>query len=297
MTIVSEFKAAATYRNAGDSVGFVLARNYRYHRQHGRPATAALDAAKRDLAGKVDRYPATPGIGALGAPGERGGRWCEDPAAIGLRFVGWSDEIASIGHSGWFLGTDDQSEVARGCVYAFPARNGSPLYVEAIRVGSSSRRGNDWTDQNGTDGSAMLYLNDRHAGAKGGCDGSPSDDQGARDAAYGADREAQYYGETESEYQARWREGQELAEQLEQAAALRERARLSLKELRDLERLTPTAAPMPALCQRIRSSLSLDLEKAREIYRKASRAWSNDDAFTEGAGYATLAAARKAFAK
>ena len=266
---------------------------YRFHRTNGRPATAALEAAKRDVANGTDRYTDFTG---LGAPGDRGGRWTDRPEAIGLRFVGWSDELAGISHTGWFLDSDIQDDVARGCVYATPSRRGVATYIEAIRVGSTDRGGN-WTDQNGTDGSAMLFLKASHKGDAGGYNFDASDDKGARDAAYGADREAQIYGERESEYQTAWRAGNDVREELERANLLRFNAVASLRELRHLEREHADRAPMPALCQRLRASVSLDLETARAIYEKARDAWSNEDGFTEGAGFPTFAAARKALRK
>lgn len=262
-----------------------IATAYRFHRTNGRPATAALAAAKSDFAAKVARYTDFTG---LGTPGERGGRWTDHPEAIGLRFVGWSDEIAArnVTHTGWYLDSEDQSEVARGCVYATPSRRGVATYVEAIRIGSTDRRGT-WTDQSGADGGALIFLNATHKGDGGGYNFDASEDQGARDAAYGADREAEIYGERESAYQERHREGRDVAESLERAAELRASARASLAEIRGL------AVAAPALCARLRASIAADLERAREIYSKAADAWSDDDAFTEGAGAMTLADARK----
>lgn len=105
-----------------------------------------------------------------GAPGERGGRWIERPESFGLRFVGFSDELRSRGrdsHSGWFLYPDgDPAEVARGCVYQLPARNGRPVYVEALRTGETLGRRTEWRDMS-EDGSALLFFGSLHYGDKG----------------------------------------------------------------------------------------------------------------------------------
>lgn len=266
---------------------YALATAYRFHRTNGRNATAAVVAAKRDVATGKERFNMIPG---LGDTGERGGRWSDEPEAMGLRFVGWSDELAERGvtHSGWFLDAEMQDEVARGCVYATPSRRGVPTYIEAVRIGSTDRQGRNWTDQVA---GALLFPKASHKGTPGGYNHDASDDVGARSAAYGADREAQIYGEAESDYQARYRDGQRLAESLERAAELRASARASLAEVRGL------VVAAPALCARLRDSIAADLETAREIYRKALDAWSDDDAFTEGAGFPSLAAARKESAR
>lgn len=56
-------------------------------------------------------------------------RWIEQPESVGLRFVGYADEIIErMRHTGWF--TDNyQDETARGAVYQLPARDGKPRYV------------------------------------------------------------------------------------------------------------------------------------------------------------------------
>lgn len=106
-------------------------------------------------------------------------RWCENPAAIGLRFVGHSDDIVRLGHKGWL--TDEagwNGETLRGVVYQLPSRHGRCMYV----YGHS--------DPNGE--AAALLCFDLDADSK---------EQAARM----ADQIAEWAAETEREYQDKCR--------------------------------------------------------------------------------------------
>lgn len=233
MTIASEYRAAAGHKNNGDAEGFKLARAYRATRRRligkGFDASPArcLSIARADVARGATFY-GEPDAKA-GAPGERGGRWMERPEALGLRFVGFSDEIGGrsfrrVDHTGWFLMPDgDGGEVARGCVYQLPARNGQAVYVEALRTGGQDRDG-AWRDM-GTQGGAYVFLGERHLGERGGadCDTEPA----MLDAASGADDEARIYAEKEREYQESYAAGQAAGE-ADEAAAEARRALLAL---------------------------------------------------------------------
>lgn len=55
-------------------------------------------------------------------------RWIENPESVGLRFVGYADEIVSLNHAGWYIDTF-QHETARGVVYQLPAHKGVERFV------------------------------------------------------------------------------------------------------------------------------------------------------------------------
>lgn len=101
-------------------------------------------------------------------------RWCEDPAAIGLRRVGFADEVSqSIEHRGWFLDDDFQDETARGTVYQLPTRKGRERFIAGMADPFN-------------DGPAVLCL------------GTIEDDK--CDAARSADWLAERYAEDERDY-------------------------------------------------------------------------------------------------
>lgn len=259
------------YDNAGDKAGFMAARSYRYWRARGRTASDALRLARADAEAENARYDES---AAMCAEGERGGRWCERPEAIGLRFVGFSDEILSgrrgVDHNGWFLYPDgDPGEVARGAVYQLPARGGRPVYVEALRTGEGGWR--DWRDM-GEDGSALLFLNDRHLGEQGGREAT-GDCDALISAARGADEEARIYAEKEREYQEAWRAGADCAEKEAEAKEERKAARELARELRAIlkhvapDRFRPSS--FPAACATLRGAIRDHIRNASEAAEKA----------------------------
>lgn len=247
-----------------------------------------LEMARADLerAGH-DRFTFYAISDGLGAPGERGGRWIENPAALGFRFVGWSDKLARLDHTGWFLFPDgDPAELARGCVYQLPARNGRPLYVEAIRTGEETRGG--WRDM-GEEGAALIFPRELYRGDVGEADAS----RACLEAARGADREAELYAEKEREYQEAWRAGADCAQAEEEAKAERDSARELVRELRTFYR-SGFKLP-PAACATIRAGLRAHIRDASKAAAKA-RELRNDwatlsgwrshlaEAFAEGLG-------------
>lgn len=58
-------------------------------------------------------------------------QWIERPADIGLRFVGYADEIdvQHTKHTGWFVDDDGVRGTLRGVVYQLPSRAGSLQFV------------------------------------------------------------------------------------------------------------------------------------------------------------------------
>ncbi|WP_051383439.1 hypothetical protein [Bradyrhizobium sp. WSM3983] len=107
--------------------------SYRYWRQQASTRTAemALFNARKDIEAGRTRYPL--GLQAWGNAPFRvrsfeNVRWIENPRAAGLRFVGYSDKIASLRHKGWF--TDEhQDETVRGVVFQLAGKDGKPQFV------------------------------------------------------------------------------------------------------------------------------------------------------------------------
>lgn len=112
-----------------------LRRAFAFHRRpmDGGPtrfAKEALALARKDAAAGVRRDgPAVwaNGRGNVGAPDAQGVRWIENPAAVGLRFVGYADKLANLDHTGWFSDADGSSKI-RGVVFQLPGRDGRPRF-------------------------------------------------------------------------------------------------------------------------------------------------------------------------
>lgn len=258
--------------------------SYPYWRERGLPASIALAKAREDAAANKQRYSTSGDASYQNSPSERSGRWIEDPSAAGLRFVGWSDELSGIDHFGWYLNDDDQDEVARGCVYQLPARNGRPIYIEAIRVGSTGRNRRSWSDQSsGRDsGCAIVYLNENHEGKPGYTD----NEKAKRDAAHGADEEARIYGEHEREYQRAWQAGSRAADLLEHIKDDSSTIKGLVAELRQLKTIVPVQSA-PLACQTLRATiktLASNIRQARARIEKLRDEYSGNDAFADGFG-------------
>lgn len=254
---------------------------FRYWRQQGLTAQEALGRARMDATSNTARYP-TIGSAYQNEPMKDGGRWIENPAAAGLRFLGWSDELGACDHNGWYLDSEFQDETARGCVYQLPARNGRAQYIPAVGMGKK-RGKHGWQDKCGsTTGPAILYLSDTFEGEIGGADGDTED--AAKDAARRADHYAERLAEREREYQDAWREGSNAARLKEEANEAKERARTLIRELRTIrDQVTPGTAP--ALCSTIRASIKDALRTWADNNREASElidALSHLPAFKEG---------------
>lgn len=252
---------AARFPQAGKVVyggtepeGEALARSYRYWRARDVPSVQAVDKACLDSFRNERRWQESGLASYQNRPSDRGGRWIESPADVGLRFVGFSDELTGSRESGWHLSPDgDTGAVARGAVYQLPARDGRPVYVEGVRLCSGGKRG--WQDQSRYD-SAIVYLGEWHLGEPGGSE--YKDEQAIGDAARGADLEAEILAERERDYQEAFMAGQRASELEAEAAELRERYEL------------PTAPPPP--------SIHALRNRERDLW----------EAFTEGLGNAAV---------
>ncbi len=245
------------------------------------PAAVALRKAREDMAAGINRYTVLSKAAKASyqnKPTDRGGRWIEHPEGAGLRFIGWSDELRQTRdrHTGWFLYPDgDPGETARGCVYQLPARDGRPIYVEAIRTGDM-----------GEQGAALVFLASRHVGEKGEAEYVGPDHYGAhRDAAAGADEEARIYAEKEREYQEAYQAGSRAADLREEAATARQEARGLVAELRAEFRARDGRALSGGLCAAMRGAIRGKLDSAMTAMAEAGELisrWGDQDAFKEG---------------
>jgi len=136
-------------------------------------------------------------------------RWIERPQSVGLRFVGFADEVcrrnhaylSGLDHGGWHTHPDHMSELVRGVVYRLTGRNGRARYVAGYADPYNP-------------GAACLDFETIFEGEEvdpvwGGC---ASYDQGARDAARHGDSIAETMAENEREYQAAFSAGTRFAE-------------------------------------------------------------------------------------
>lgn len=218
-TIIAKHRPAAFGGcgiDASREAGFV-ASHYRYFRKvHGMGAKAALEAAKALPADYVKGREYYGSKAGFGAAMDSGLRWTESTAESGLRFVGWSDELARCGHTGWFTFPDGcPDDTLRGGVWQWPGRNGESLLVP----GYAEFDGKSETNP----GSAALALGDTfRVPMRGEYDLRESMD-GTRDCARRADRLAEIAAEQERDYRAAYDRGARAAElDSEMIAARRE---------------------------------------------------------------------------
>lgn len=227
-----------------------------------------------------------PGIGAPFDVGSKRVAWVERPESMGLRRLGFADEIgtryypAPVQHQGWHLDPLGDGETARGVVYLLPGRKGQTRAVYGMADPFQ-------------DGPAILALWDIQEGE--------SDPFGVadvtRDAARLADHVAEKYAEAEREYQTAW-----------QAGAQWEAAGVELGETRReflaLRRETAARADdgAPAICAALRARLDTLADRWRELKDKRATLASGDsdpwyfwpgdsrmrDAFNDGAGEVVL---------
>lgn len=254
---------AARYNEAGRAVyggaepeGEALARSYKYWRQLGRAPREALQRAALDYFRRDRRYPRRHRFAAMGVPFSREGlRWADDPHAVGLRFVGFADDIAgrAIEHRGWFTDCDGCGEVLRGAVYQLPGRKGRTRYLAAYREG---KRG--WTDMAAPGAAAAVACKEIFETERGDSDsyyhyrgGDAAD--AAREAARRADSIAETVARDQREYNEAWqaaREWEELASEMQDSRAA---ARRLVADMRAAIKSGLEAAP--SICDALRAQL------------------------------------------
>lgn len=248
----------------------------------------------RPLAKAAARAKYGKGEGATAGAAIREGRkvWIECPADIGLRFVGFSDELpGGPRHTGHYSDVH-QEEVCRGAVWQWPARNGESVYVYGWREGSEGRR-NGWQDTStGSDsGAGLLFFGDIVRGDKGGRErtltGWRDNDSDLRDCARWADSEADSAADYSRDYSEAWQAGSEAADVLQEAQEARRAALALIREAR--ANCQPIAALGPALRAALGRSIESHVEAWQDAKERAAAAWrdcpsSLESAFLEGAG-------------
>jgi hypothetical protein len=207
-------------------------------------------------------------------------RWTEDPAACGLRFVGFADDIARVDHTGWYC-DEFQDRTLRGVVYQLPARNGRTLYV----YGYTS------SDDCGTRGwprAAALNFRDVTAGPA-----ADDQDDTRREVAVRADQMAETAAEREREYNAAWRAGQDFADANAQVAAAMAERRALLAEVRSMGKHCKRTHPVAYRAAEARIiALRATIADARATMQRAvnGETWYRSEtlipAFLDGAGLA-----------
>lgn len=197
-------------------------------------------------------------------------RWIEDPERVGLRLVGYADELhGGIEHRGWYTDDDGHDETARGIVYQLPGRNGRARYVAGYADPYN-------------DGPALLAFGaDIVEGER--LESSWDDDHDARHqiASY-ADSMAERMAEEARDYNRAWSYGQRAREYRDEMTDARTVLIEALKEHRQ-ER--GRESERPALCAMFRNWVKERLEFIRD--RQANIAelvaeYRGKDGFAEG---------------
>lgn len=206
--------------------------------------------------------------GAAGARFSHAGdvlRWIENTEAVGLRFVGWTDDVGGLRHTGWRC-DDEGRETLRGGVWQMPGKAGAArlLYGYAEFEGRGEMN----------PGSAALCVSDVVSVPVRGEFGNLDETEGARDAARWADRLAESTANDRRDYNAAYQAGREAAEA--DAAAIAARAELMplLGELRALRR-APVVGETPNACRALRRAVDSLLETISEKRAERESAWGN----------------------
>lgn len=216
---------------------------YARARRFGYPARDALEYARRS-AKRGEPKPGTP------HPTQNGRayspdwsprthwRWIEKPRAVGLRFAGYADALAKIGHRGWYI-DDFYSETARGVVFLLP--NGRAVYgVQDPHNGSADN-----------DGPCLICVSDV-------CD---VEKYGLAQIACWADRSAEMYAELERDQQ---QADSEARAAFSEANEARDECRNALESLRAARQASdPTG--IETYCDEFRDAW----ETYRDAFRRA----------------------------
>lgn len=286
------------YYESAESKASHLVAQYRARRARGIGASEALAAVLKlaPVYRKGGRYssPWRPER-LLGAPFPEPGRgyapetlrWTESTAGIGLRFIGWSDELpGGPSHRGWFTSEDNWTgQTLRGGVWQWPGGRLVYGYAEF-----------DGRDRETNPGSAALVLSDviQADPADVREHDSPTDWSATRDAAQWADRMAERIAEAERDYSAAYHAGRDAAERIERADESRAEALELLAEMKP-ERKAGNAAARPAICKALRARLDSILAERRKARAKRESAWRDCPGDLESAwrdGYAETAGAK-----
>ena len=163
----------------------------------------ALNYARRGEYLARENYNSPASLGCAFKVGREFWRFTENPAAVGLRWVGWADEIArDISHCGWFTDDSGGSEPLRAAIYQLPARGG-PVYVAGI---PDPENGNG-----GAYGPARFCVSRLFFGERGENAREAIYSAAAKDCARLADKSAEGEAEQSRAYNRAWQAGQRFA--------------------------------------------------------------------------------------
>lgn len=262
----------------GDRESFRLdkaARVYLWNRNVRRMgARAALEAAlpaAYDSGWPKQWYGPRGGAGAPFKAGSDSLRWIESTEAAGLRFVGWSDDIAprAVCHTGWHC-DDEGRETLRGGVWQLPAKDGRARLLYGYAEFEGRREMNE--------GSAAVCVS--HVELAERDDGTALPGEAARDCAIWADGLAETAAEERRDYAESYQAGREAAELDNEAAEARAELLPLLAELR-AERKAG-GLERPAICAALRRNVDSLLETisakraARDSAWAACPSWAED---------------------
>lgn len=299
---------------------------YRYWRRNrsaaSRPsmmtATAALANARRDVAEGKRRYGPSPwrkGDGNNPMSEERA-VWIESPSSMGLRFVGYADELVKLDHTGWF--TNDFGDTIRGVVYQLPGRDGKARFVaghDNADNGAAHNGGPAYVDFSQiieSDFEAEMRDALRSMGKhyhtperlKPGYWAEAAHESARKEAARAANEFTRVQAEREREYNTAWQAGSMWRDTVDEIRGEREHVKAMLGEWRTV-RDKARMASVPALCGAIRASIASSIARVQELRDKRDKLASGDyqqgeiylgfypspelrAAFNEGAGEAVL---------
>lgn len=229
---------------------------YRYHRQTWPTLRAkrALEYAHDDARNGKKRYPSSTHYASVVNPPWKSGstmlRWIERPESIGLRLVGFADEISrSINNNGWYT-NDFCDETLRGIVFQWPSRHGVERYVYG------------YADPDNEGAAALCF--------------DVTDDKD--DAARWADSIAEYAASEEREYQSASSARLQFDELASDISDTRKSALRLIAELKAKRRALCDA---PAIIAALRSDIEQMLDSIREA-RERRATLENEFSYHEG---------------
>ena len=257
--------------------GEAMASHYLHARRVRRMSPAAALAFARELPAAyvtgAEWYESSGGpCGSASREGGETARHCADVDAIGLRFVGEAEALASLRYNGWYNREAEDGETLAGAVWQLPAKRGVARLIYGYR--EKEANGKEMNP-----GSALLRTSDIvRANVRGLED--ITDAPETRDAAIWADGMAERAAEDERDWNRDYQAGARAAER--DAAALEARAELMplLAELRAVRR-GALAGTLPAVCAALRERVDSALEAIREAREARDKAWSDCPTYAE----------------
>lgn len=204
-------------------------------------------------------------------------RFIDKLSDVGLRLVGYSDEISNIRHKGWFTDDDIQDETYRGAVVQLPGRKGYAVLLPAYQESC-----NDGFIVDFGDATLVRALDD----------GLTGEDE-TRTVAREGDRMAERAAEEARDYNRAWRLGADHASLREEIAADHAHLRAVLAEFRQARKVG--ALGFETLCATVRASVVFGFANLARARSKRDAILEDNyfrgplvQAFNEGAGETIL---------